>query len=173
MLGKEPESLWEYFLNLACQQAEQAGKAGDIPVGAIIIRPQSPSGGEHFIPPSEWEILAQAGNTREQGDPCGHAEINAIRQASAKLGTWNLSECTLVVTLEPCAMCTGAIINTRIKRVVFGAWEEKTGCCGSRYDLLRDQLLGSEVEVIAGIAPQRCQAQLQDFFTQLRQTQTP
>ena len=132
--------------------AEAALSGTDVPVGALIID-------------AEGKILAKAHNNREvTHDPTGHAEIIAIREATAALGDWRLTGCTLVVTLEPCVMCAGAIVSARIPKVVFGAWDERVGASGSLYDLLRDGRLGNPVEVIAGVLEDQAAAQLREFF---------
>ncbi|MDE2387007.1 MAG: nucleoside deaminase [Actinomycetales bacterium] len=134
--------------------AAQSG--ADVPVGAILLD-------------ASGAVLAAAHNNREvTHDPTGHAEIIAIREATAKLGDWRLEGCTLVVTLEPCVMCAGAIVAARIPRVVFGAWDKRVGASGSLYDLLRDARLGQPVEVIAGVREQECSAQLKEFFAAKR-----
>ena len=134
--------------------AAQSGS--DVPVGALIMD-------------ASGVVIAEAHNNREAThDPTGHAEIVAIREATAKLGDWRLDGCTLVVTLEPCVMCAGAIVAARIPRVVFGAWDERVGASGSLYDLLRDSRLGAPVEVIAGVREQECAAQLREFFAAKR-----
>lgn len=123
----------------AMDLATGAGDVGEIPVGAIVV---GPSG----------DILVTGVNTREtDADPAGHAEVNALRAAGAALGRWNLTGCTLYVTLEPCTMCAGAIVNSRISRVVFGAWDEKAGAAGSVRDVLRDPRLNHTVEVVGGV----------------------
>ena len=133
-----------------------AASGSDVPVGAILLDERG-------------EVLATAHNNREvTHDPTGHAEIIAIREATAKLGDWRLDGCTLVVTLEPCVMCAGAIVAARIPRVVFGAWDERVGASGSLYDLLRDGRLGQPVEVIPGVREQECAAQLKEFFAAKR-----
>lgn len=138
--------------------AQAARSETDVPVGAVIID----AGGE---------VIAKAHNNREiSHDPTGHAEIIAIREATAKLGDWRLENCTLVVTLEPCVMCAGAIVAARIPRVVFGAWDERVGASGSLYDILRDARLGAPVEVISGVLEDECAAQLKDFFASKRTT---
>ena len=130
--------------------------SGDVPVGAVIV---SASG----------EIVARGKNEKElTGDPTAHAEIVAIREAVGLLGDWRLSEYTLVVTLEPCVMCAGAIQAARFSRVVFGAWDEKVGASGSLYDLVRDRRLGSEIEVISGVLAPEASAQLSEFFAKKR-----
>ena len=128
----------------------------DVPVGALILN-------------SAGEVIAEAFNNREvTHDPTGHAEVVAIRQATAKLQDWRLEGCTLVVTLEPCVMCAGAIVAARIPRVIFGAWDERVGASGSLYDLLRDGRLGAPVEVIPGVLETECAAVLRDFFAARR-----
>lgn len=132
--------------------AEAALSGTDVPVGALIID-------------AEGNVIAKAHNNREvTHDPTGHAEIIAIREATAALGDWRLTDCTLVVTLEPCVMCAGAIVSARIPKVVFGAWDERVGASGSLYDLLRDGRLGNPVEVIAGVLEDQAAAQLREFF---------
>ena len=132
--------------------AEAALSGTDVPVGALIVD-------------AEGKVLAKAHNNREVAhDPTGHAEIIAIREATAALKDWRLTGCTLVVTLEPCVMCAGAIVSARIPKVVFGAWDERVGASGSLYDLLRDGRLGNPVEVIAGVLEDQAAAQLREFF---------
>ncbi|MDR6939641.1 nucleoside deaminase [Arcanobacterium hippocoleae] len=132
--------------------ADQAGAAGDIPVGAIVCD-------------GAGKIIGRGFNTREvAADPVGHAEINALRAAAKKLGGWNLAGCTLIVTLEPCTMCAGAIINSRIDRVIFGAWDEKAGAAGSLRDVLRDARLPHQVEVIGGVMHAQTANQLREWF---------
>jgi tRNA(adenine34) deaminase len=124
----------------------------DVPVGAVIL---GPGGAE----------LAAAGNERElTGDPTGHAEVLAIRRAAAGLRTWRLEGCTLVVTLEPCTMCAGALVLARISTLVFGAWEPKTGAVGSLWDVVRDTRLNHRPEVYSGVLEPECAALLRDFF---------
>lgn len=139
------------LMHTAMKFAEQAGISGDIPVGALVIN-------------ADGKIIGQGFNTRESlGDPVGHAEINAIRTAAKTLGTWNLSDCSLIVTLEPCTMCAGAILNSRISRVIFGAWDEKAGAAGSIRDVLRDSRLPHQVEVIGGICEAETSAKLREW----------
>ncbi|GAA1584249.1 tRNA(adenine34) deaminase [Actinoplanes couchii] len=124
----------------------------DVPVGAVVL---GPDGAE----------LAAAGNERElTGDPTGHAEILAIRRAAARVGEWRLEGCTLVVTLEPCTMCAGALVLARISTVVFGAWEPKTGAVGSLWDVVRDPRINHRPEVYGGVLEPECAALLRDFF---------
>jgi tRNA(adenine34) deaminase len=128
----------------------------DVPVGTVIV---SASG----------EIIARGRNQKELlGDPTAHAEIVAIREASSLLGDWRLEDTTLIVTLEPCVMCAGAIQAARISRVVFGAWDEKVGASGSLYDLVRDKRLGTEVEVIPDVLGVEAGSLLKEFFSQKR-----
>lgn len=133
-----------------------AGAGGDVPIGAVLLGP-------------DGTVLGSGYNRREQdGDPTAHAEILAIRTAAEKLGSWRLEGCTLVVTVEPCAMCAGAILNARIPVVVFGAWEEKMGASGSQYDLLRDARLPYSCEVYTGVLEEECADQVRKFFQQKR-----
>jgi len=132
--------------------AEEAGKAGEIPVGAVITD-------------AARSVLGRGRNLREAtADPTAHAEIVALREAAASLGSWNLEGCTLTVTLEPCLMCAGAILQARIGRVVFGAWDEKAGAAGSVYDVLRDRRLPVRAEVVGGILEDDARALLRTFF---------
>lgn len=128
----------------------------DVPVGALILD-------------GLGQVIAEAFNNREvTHDPTGHAEIIAIRQATEALADWRLEGCTLVVTLEPCVMCAGAIVAARIPRVIFGAWDERVGASGSLYDLLRDARLGTPVEVIPGVLEAECASVLREFFAARR-----
>jgi tRNA(adenine34) deaminase len=141
---------WEKMMELAISQAKLSGK--DVPVGAVILD-------------SEGNVLASAFNERELlGDPTAHAELLAIQRLGKQKGSWRLEDLTLVVTLEPCVMCAGAIVSARIPRVVFGAFDERVGAAGSRYDLLRDSRLGTPVEVIAGVRQEECAELLKGFF---------
>ncbi|MDY0827853.1 tRNA adenosine(34) deaminase TadA [Microbacterium sp. BG28] len=140
----------------ALELAQLASADGDVPVGAVVLD-------------ADGRTIAEGRNERElTGDPTAHAEVVALRRAAASTGSWNLSGCTLVVTLEPCVMCAGAILQARVDRVVFGAWDEKAGAAGSMYDLLRDRRLPYRVEVVGGVAEQAASAQLQEFFTARR-----
>ena len=125
---------------------------GDVPVGAVVF---GPDGSE----------LAAAGNEREAtGDPTAHAEILALRRAAVLVGSWRLTGCTLVVTLEPCAMCAGALVLARVSTLVFGAWEPKTGAVGSLWDLVRDRRLNHRPEVYSAVLEDECAALMRDFF---------
>ena len=128
----------------------------DVPVGAVIVD-------------EKGEIIARGRNERElTKDPTAHAEILAIREVSEALGDWRLNGMTLVVTLEPCVMCAGAIQAARVNKVVFGAWDETVGASGSLYDLVRDKRLGTEIEVIPGVLETEASAQLKEFFAKKR-----
>ncbi|MEH1124698.1 nucleoside deaminase [Micromonospora sp. CPCC 206061] len=129
-----------------------SGGADDVPVGAVVY---GPDGTE----------LATGRNERElTGDPTAHAEILALRRAAAALGEWRLEGCTLVVTLEPCTMCAGALVLTRVSTVVFGAWEPKTGAVGSLWDVVRDRRLNHRPEVYSGVLEAECAAMMRSFF---------
>ena len=131
-------------------------KSNDVPIGAVVLN-------------ADGKIIGKGGNERElKGDPTAHAEIIALRSAAEKIGSWRLEDCTLIVTLEPCAMCAGAILQSRIPRVVFGAWDEKAGAAGSLWDLLRDRRSLHQVEVISGVLENRSQALLKKFFEAVR-----
>ncbi len=145
---------YQELIQHAINEAARSGQ--DVPVGALVVT-------------GSGEIIGRAHNNREvTHDPTGHAEIVAIREATSFLTDWRLDGCTLVVTLEPCVMCAGAIVAARIPRVVFGAWDERVGASGSLYDLLRDNRLGNPVEVIGGIKEEECAKQLRDFFESRR-----
>lgn len=150
-------SKWDSVMLEALALARLArSESGDVPVGAVLVDP-------------DGTVVAVGKNERElTGDPTAHAEVVAIRAAASLSANWRLSDLTLVVTLEPCAMCAGAIQSSRIGRVVFGAWDERVGAAGSRYDLLRDARLGSAIEVIAGVMEFECAAVLRQFFEERR-----
>ena len=140
----------------ALELAAEAAAVSEIPVGAVVLD-------------AEGRIVADGRNNRETtGDPTGHAEVEALRAAAASVGSWNLEGHTLVVTLEPCLMCAGAILQARITRVVFGAWDDKAGAAGSMSDVLRDRRLPYRAEVIGGVEADAAKALLQDFFEQRR-----
>ena len=129
---------------------------GDVPVGAVVLD-------------LNGNVIATGVNERElTHDPTAHAEVVAIREAAKKLDNWRLDGCTLVVTLEPCAMCAGAILQSRVSRLVFGAWDEKAGAVGSVVDLIRDPRALSKVEVISGVLAERSSALLKEFFSNSR-----
>ncbi|MCE7009449.1 nucleoside deaminase [Kibdelosporangium philippinense] len=140
-------------MRTALAVAADALKTGDVPIGALVL---DPSGAE----------LARACNAREAlGDPTAHAEILALRAAARELGdSWRLTGCTLVVTVEPCTMCAGALVLARISRVVFGAWEPRTGAAGSLWDVIRDRRLNHRPEVVGGVLEDEAAAVLESFF---------
>jgi len=143
---------YELIMREAIADARLALDSGDVPVAAFVIAP-------------DGSRLGAGRNERElTKDPTAHAEVLAIREAAEALGSWRLEDTTLVVTLEPCVMCAGAILNARIPRVVFGAWDEKAGAAGSVHDLLRDRRLNHRVEVVPGIEAEACADLLLDFF---------
>jgi tRNA(adenine34) deaminase len=143
-------------MQAALSLAKVAADKGDVPVGAIVVN-------------DAGEILGTGQNLREQNnDPTAHAEIVALRNASEKFGSWRLDDLTIVVTLEPCAMCAGAILQSRIKRLVFAAWDEKAGAVGSVMDVIRDPRALTKVEVITGIMEKECSEVLKDFFNSKR-----
>jgi tRNA(adenine34) deaminase len=145
---------FEEAMRLALAEAGAAGD--DVPVGAVVIDPVG-------------KVIAAAHNRREQaGDPTAHAEILAIRAAAAHLGTWRLSGCTLVVTLEPCTMCAGAAVLARVERIVYGAIDPKAGAVGSLWDVVRDRRLNHRPEVIAPVLADECGALLTEFFARRR-----
>lgn len=148
------------WMGLALDAARRALATDDVPVGAVVV---GPGGG----------VLGTGWNEREaRGDPTAHAEVNAIRAAARALGSWRLEGCTLVVTLEPCAMCAGAIVLARIPRVVFGAWDPKAGAAGSVFDVLRERRLNHWAEVFPGVRQAECAALLTAFFERFRGTTT-
>ena len=148
---------YESAMRAALERARFGATAsGDVPVGAVMLNAKN-------------EIIALGNNIRELlRDPLGHAEIVAIRAAARALGSWRLDGCTLVVTLEPCAMCAGAILQARIPRLVFGAWDEKAGAVGSTWDLIRDPRTLHKVEVISDVLKEECASLLQEFFVEQR-----
>ena len=139
-------------MSRALALAAGAAQAGEIPVGAVVVD-------------AAGTVLGEGLNLREAtGDPTAHAEVVALRAAAASLGSWNLAGCTLVVTLEPCLMCAGAILQAHVGRVVFGAWDDKAGAAGSVYDVLRDRRLPVRAEVVGGIRESEAQGLLRTFF---------
>ena len=141
----------EQYMTLALELAREAAAAGEVPVGCVVVSP-------------DGEVIGRGRNLREEtGDACAHAEVLAIREACARLGTWRLEGCTLYVTLEPCPMCAGAIINSRIPTVVYGAKEPLSGSCGSVIDLFSENY-GHHPAVYAGVLGEDCARLLKDFF---------
>jgi tRNA(adenine34) deaminase len=149
-------SIWDSAMRLALDEARSAAGHGDVPIGAVMLD-------------AELRVMASAHNERElRGDPLAHAEMLALRRAAEVLPTWRLDDCTLVVTLEPCTMCAGAIVQARVGRVVFGAFDEKAGAAASLWDVLRDSRLPHRVEVVCGIMSDECAAVLAGFFASRR-----
>ncbi|HEY6740458.1 MAG TPA: nucleoside deaminase [Actinopolymorphaceae bacterium] len=146
-------------MRTALDEAEQALGTDDVPVGCVIVPSDDPSG----------SVLGRGHNAREAWhDPTAHAELVAIREAAERLGSWRLTGCTLVVTLEPCTMCAGAIVLSRVDRVVFGAYDEKAGAAGSVWDLVRDRRLNHRPEVVGGIEAEASTRLLREFFAARR-----
>ena len=147
----------EEAMRVAIEHARIASVASkDVPVGAVILN-------------ANGDLISTGNNQRELlNDPTAHAEIVAIRHAATALGNWRLDGCIIVVTLEPCAMCAGAIAQSRISKVVFGAWDEKAGASGSVWDLLRDPRALHKVEVTSGVLEEECSVMLKEFFSEQR-----
>ena len=147
---------YQLIMQAALTLAKVAADKGDVPVGAIVVN-------------DSGQIVGTGQNLREQSnDPTDHAEIVAIRNAAQKIGSWRLDDLTLVVTLEPCVMCAGAILQSRIKRLVFGAFDEKAGAVGSVVDVIRDPRALSKVEVVSRVLEDECAQVLKDFFNSKR-----
>ncbi|HVT45104.1 MAG TPA: nucleoside deaminase [Thermoanaerobaculia bacterium] len=144
------------WMEEALALAEAAGREGEIPVGAVVVD-------------RKGTVIGRGRNCRESGDPLGHAEILAIREAARSIGDWRLEGTTLVVTLEPCAMCAGAIVNARIDELIFGAYDPKAGFCGSLGNLVQDPRLNHRAGVTAGVEEERSRQLLQRFFAGLRE----
>jgi tRNA(adenine34) deaminase len=143
-------------MRLALEQAVAAGARGEVPVGAVVLGPLG-------------EVLAAAGNDREStADPTAHAEVLALRQAARRRGEWRLTGCTLVVTLEPCTMCAGAAVQSRIDRIVYGATDDKAGAVGSLWDVVRDRRLNHRPEVVMGVLAEESSTALKKFFATRR-----
>jgi tRNA(adenine34) deaminase len=151
MNSADPTASDENFIRLALREAERAGGWGDVPIGAVLV--------------GEGKVLASAANERERrGDPTAHAELLALRAGAEALGGWRLPATTLFVTLEPCAMCAGAIVLARVPRVVYGAPDPKAGAAGSVLDVLAEPALNHNPEVSGGVLAADCAALLEDFF---------
>ena len=146
------------WMETALALAEEAAADGEIPVGPVIVD-------------RDGRIIGRGRNRRESGDPLGHAEIFAIREAAAAIGDWRLEGTTMFVTLEPCAMCAGALVNARVERLVFGAFDPKAGFCGSLGNLVQDPRLNHRLSVEGGFMEERSRALLQRFFRELRTRQ--
>ena len=152
-LGKEKSD--EQNMKLAIEQAKIAEDNGDVPIGAVIVH--------------QNQIIGKAYNQREQlKDPTAHAEIIALTQAAAALQNWHLNGCTIYVTLEPCPMCAGALVLSRMDRLVYGCDDPKAGACKSLYNIVQDERLNHRLEVTSGVLADQCSRLLQDFFSQRR-----
>jgi tRNA(adenine34) deaminase len=143
-------------MRAALAQAALALPAGDVPVGAVVVGP-------------DGTVVGRGHNVREaEGDPTGHAEVRALREAAAAVGEWRLTGCTLVVTLEPCTMCAGALVLARVDRLVYGADDPKAGAVGSLWDVVRDRRLNHRPEVVGGVLAAECGDLLRAFFRDQR-----
>lgn len=152
-----PET-WGPAMQLALEEARAALETGDVPIGAVVLSP-------------DGTLLGAGRNVREaQADPTGHAEIVALRAAARSRGEWRLEGCSLVVTLEPCTMCAGAAVLSRVERIVFGAYDDKAGAVGSLWDVVRDRRLNHRPEVVAGVLAAESTALLDDFFRDQRRS---
>jgi tRNA(adenine34) deaminase len=147
---------WDAAMRQALDCAEAASASGDVPIGAVVLDPAG-------------AVIGTGVNVRERdADPTGHAEVVALREAAKHLGAWRLDGCTLVVTLEPCTMCAGAIVLSRVQRLVFGAYDEKAGAVGSLWDVVRDRRLNHRPEVVGGVMVEESKALLDAFFAEHR-----
>ena len=147
---------FEPAMQVALDLAKSAAEVGDVPVGAVVVDQQG-------------SIIGRGFNTREVAhNPLGHAEVNALNHAAKSLGSWRLDDCTLVVTLEPCTMCAGAIVQSRVGRVVFGAFDDKAGAIGSLWDVVRDPRLPHRPEVVSGVLAREASELLSEFFKNKR-----
>lgn len=147
----------ELFMREALQEAALAAAAGETPVGAVLVK--------------DGQIICRAHNRREElHDPTAHAEVLCLRDSAAMLGTWRLTDCTLYVTLEPCPMCAGSLVMSRLGRCVYGAYDPKGGCCGSVYDLPADPAFGAPTRWTAGVLEAECRAALEAFFRERRRS---
>ena len=154
--GRPVQPVDAWAMGVALDEARRAVVTGDVPVGAVVVAP-----GAH--------IVGWGHNAREdEADPTAHAEVLALRDAAKNLGRWHLDECTLVVTLEPCLMCAGAVLLSHVGRLVFGAWDPKAGAVGSQWDVVRDRRLNHRVEVVGGVLEDECGALLREFFEERR-----
>ena len=143
-------------MRAALDEAGRARESGDVPIGAVVLD-------------ATGSVIARGHNVRERdGDPTAHAELVAVRRAAGVVGEWRLSGCTLVVTLEPCTMCAGAIVLSRLDRLVFGAFDAKAGAVGSLWDVVRDRRLNHRPEVVGGVLLDECRDLLDDFFAHQR-----
>lgn len=154
--AKDKENNDEFYMRIAIELAQQAAAAGEVPVGAIVVK--------------DSVVIGRGGNSPiDTHDPTAHAEIAALRDAAKNLGNYRLVGCSIYVTLEPCAMCTGAIQHARVARLVYGANDSKTGACGSVVNLMTEEKLNHHTEVFSGVLAQECGELLSDFFKQRRQ----
>ncbi len=145
-------SPYDAAMRVALDEARAAPSSGDVPIGAVVV-----NGAD--------EIIGRGHNRREvDADPTAHAEVLALRHAASTLGTWRLDGCTLVVTLEPCTMCAGALVLARVERLVFGAWNEEMGAVGTLWDVVRDRRLNHRPEVVAGVLADECGRLVRQFF---------
>lgn len=145
------------FMKVALELAKQCDAEGDVPIGAVVVD-------------SEGFLIGRGRNQRQElGDPLAHAEVLALQDAAKHIGTWRLDDCTLYVTIEPCVMCAGALVNARIKRLVFGADEPKTGAVGSVFDVIRDARTTHPIEVVAGVEEESARMLLRNFFQSYRE----
>jgi tRNA(adenine34) deaminase len=143
-------------MRLALEEAREALATGDVPVGAVVLD-------------ADGRVVGRGRNVRERDlDPTGHAEVVALRAAARELGTWRLDGCTLVVTLEPCTMCAGAVVGSRVATLVFGAWDDKAGAVGSLWDVVRDRRLNHRPEVVPDVLAEESSVLLRDFFGERR-----
>ena len=151
-MRSQRQAEFETWMGHALHEAGLAERTGDVPVGALVLD-------------AEGEELGRGRNAREAAtDPTAHAELLALRAAAVARGSWRLDGCTLVVTLEPCTMCAGAIVLARVERLVIGAWDPKAGACGSTRDVVRDSRLNHRVELVGGVREAECSAVLSRFF---------
>lgn len=154
-MSEQPFEFDQRMMAQAIAEAERALEAGDVPVGAVVVH--------------EGRIIGRGHNQREQlQDPTAHAEMIALTAAAASLGSWRLVGCTLYVTLEPCTMCAGAIVNARLDRLVYGAEDPKAGACGSLFNIVADERLNHRVPVVRGVLGTGCAQLLRDFFARQR-----
>ena len=148
--------VWDEPMRAALAEARAAAAGGDVPIGAVVLD-------------ASGRIVGAAGNERQRtGDPLAHAEVLALRRAAGALGAWRLDDCTLVVTLEPCAMCAGALVQARVGRLVFGAYDAKAGAVASLADVVRDPRLPHRAEVVGGVLAEQSEALLREFFAARR-----
>ncbi|SFX31867.1 tRNA(adenine34) deaminase [Thermoactinomyces sp. DSM 45891] len=146
----------EFYMKMAIEEARKAEKIGEVPIGAIVV--------------FQGEVVGRGYNLREKDqDPTAHAEMIAIQEAAERLGSWRLIDCDLYVTLEPCPMCAGAIIQSRIRRVIFGTLDPKAGCAGSLMNLLQDTRFNHQTEIQSGVLQQECSDLLTQFFRGIRE----